>query len=337
MIVIAARAAREGRLPLVGRRPERGDEEAGEDGERRRLRGDRHERGDRGRGALVDVRRPLVEGRDRDLEGEADGDERDPDQDQRVVGEVGADALSDRREVGGAAGAAVDEGRAVEQGRRADRADDQVLEPRLERLRARAMRAAEHVERDREQLEGDEERDQVLGLREQDHPEHRPEQQRVRLAEAGLLGGGIAELERDHERRRGDHDQADRQREPVAAERAGDEVGVGLAELPDHQPGGGAEGQQRQRRGQPAPAARPDQPDEEDDDDPRDERDDRRERRVVDVRGVDHGALPSATGAYPVQPRSAAAAASGAGCGSGLTAARLRSTAFSPRVVIRPG
>ena len=42
-------------------------------------------RGDRGRRALVDVGRPLVEGGDRGLEGEADRGHRDPDQDQRVA------------------------------------------------------------------------------------------------------------------------------------------------------------------------------------------------------------------------------------------------------------
>ncbi len=166
---------------------------------------------------------------DRDLEGEADRDEGDPDQDQRIVGEIGADPLCDRGEVGRAAGAAVDERRAVEQRRRPDRADDQVLEPRLERLRPRAVRAAEDVERDREQLEGDEERDQVLRCGEQDHPEHRAEQESVALPEPGLLGGGVAELHRHDQRRRRDHDQPDRQRQAVATKGAGDEVDVRLA------------------------------------------------------------------------------------------------------------
>ena len=93
-IEIAASAASAGcQLSTAG--PERDLEEAHEDAERGRLGRHRHERGDRRRSALVDVRRPLVEGGDRDLEREPGGGEPDPDQDQRVVGEPGADPVAD--------------------------------------------------------------------------------------------------------------------------------------------------------------------------------------------------------------------------------------------------
>ena len=121
----------------------------------------------------------------------------------------------------GRARAAVDERQAVEQGRRAERADDQVLEPRFERFPALEGRAAEHVEGHREQLDRDEERDQVLRLGQQDHAEDRGEQERLELAVARLLSAGarrpaLATTAAPRPRRRGSRSG----RRPVRARRA---------------------------------------------------------------------------------------------------------------------
>ena len=70
-------------------------EEAQDDRERGRLGRDRHERGDRRRRALVDVGRPLVERRDRGLEGEAGDGERDAGQQQRVAERCRSLAIGD--------------------------------------------------------------------------------------------------------------------------------------------------------------------------------------------------------------------------------------------------
>ena len=75
-------------VPVILRRQQRDVEEAQQDRERRRLGRDRHEGGDRRRRALVDVGRPLVEGRHRGLEGEAGERERDAGQQQRVAGDA---------------------------------------------------------------------------------------------------------------------------------------------------------------------------------------------------------------------------------------------------------
>ena len=61
------------------------------------------------------------------------------------------------REVG-RAGRAVEHREAVEQRRRADRADDQVLQARLQRTLAAHLGRAQHIEGNREQLEADEQR-----------------------------------------------------------------------------------------------------------------------------------------------------------------------------------
>ena len=67
------------------------------------------------------------------------------------------------------AGRAVDERRAEEQDRRAEAADDEVLEPRLERADELDVDRAEDVEGDREPLEPEEERDQVVRRDEEGH------------------------------------------------------------------------------------------------------------------------------------------------------------------------
>ena len=208
-------------------------EEPRQGDERRGLGRHRHEGGDRGRRTLVDVRRPLVEGGHRGLEGEPGGDHRRADQDDGVVAVVSGEALGDPGEVGRAR-PAVEEREAVEHGRRADRADDQVLEARLQRALRAPGRGAEDVERDREQLERDEERDQVLGLRDQRHAENRAEQERVEGAEARLLGCGLADREHDDDRRGEAGDQGRREAERVEPQRAGDQVLV-RAPLPDRE------------------------------------------------------------------------------------------------------
>ena len=70
MIVITASVANAG-AQVVAALDQRDVEEPQDHAEGRRLGGHRHEAGDRRGRALVDVRRPLVERRDRGLEGEA--------------------------------------------------------------------------------------------------------------------------------------------------------------------------------------------------------------------------------------------------------------------------
>ncbi len=77
---------------------------------------------------------------------------------------------------------AVDHRQPVQQRRRADGADDQVLQPRLQRMLAAQLARAEHVERDRQELQPDEQRDRVLRGRQQRHAADRGQQQRVELA-----------------------------------------------------------------------------------------------------------------------------------------------------------
>ena len=100
------------------------------------------------------------------------------------------------------AGRAVDERRAEEQRRRADRADHEVLEPRLERADQVDVDRAQHVERDREPLEAEEERHQVRGLDEERHAGAGRREQDVVLGDVLLAHRLAVGDEHGDERRR---------------------------------------------------------------------------------------------------------------------------------------
>jgi hypothetical protein len=151
------------------------------------------------------------------------------------------------------------------------------------------VRRAQHVQRDRQQLEAEEHRHQVLGRDEHDHPEHRAEQQRVVLALARLGRRLRAPRQQHRGGGRDDEDHRQRQREVVDHERARHDLGVGVPAQNDaHR----RDGQDRERqRGHRVSAheAAAQQPHEQDDAHPGGQRDQRRQRVPVDVRGLDLG------------------------------------------------
>ena len=106
-----------------------------------------------------------MEGRHGRLERQTGQDQRQPDHEQRVVRLAGRGDLVEAEP----AGRAVHERRPEEQDRRAEAADDQVLQARLERFRAVRVEGAEDVQRDREPLQPEEQRHQVGRLDEKGH------------------------------------------------------------------------------------------------------------------------------------------------------------------------
>ena len=110
-----AEGHREGRedddhdVPVGGERPERLAEEPDDQREGADLRADREVAGDRRRGALVRVRRPVVERHRGDLERDARGQEREPHAQARASA-----APAGRRSAVRDCGHAVDPGRAGE-------------------------------------------------------------------------------------------------------------------------------------------------------------------------------------------------------------------------------
>ena len=156
-------------------------------------------------------------GRRRGLEREPGDDHRHPGDEQRVVR---ARRVPDRVEAE-LAGGAVGERGAEQQDRRAEAADDQVLEPGLERLLAVRVERDEDVERDREPLEPEEERHQVPGRDEERHPAAGGREERVVLAD--VVAAAVAPRdEHGGEPEAGDEHLGERG-EPVAAHRLGDQ------------------------------------------------------------------------------------------------------------------
>ena len=97
---------------------------------------------------------------------------------------------------------AVDERRAEQQRRRADGADDQVLEPCFERADQVDVDRTHHVEADREPLERQEESHQVGRGDEERHPGRGGGQQGVELGHV-LVAPALAVRDEDRDRSRG--------------------------------------------------------------------------------------------------------------------------------------
>lgn len=168
------------RPPVPGEAGEHDVQQAEQRAERGDLGGGGHEAGDRGRGALVDVRGPHVERHGADLEQEPRQDHRAADEEQRVVahggGEGGVDlgdrAVDDARDGGVRDGArvAVEEGDPEEEERRGERAEQEVLHRGLLRHQPLAAgEGAEEVERQGEDFQRDEQGQQVVRRREDQH------------------------------------------------------------------------------------------------------------------------------------------------------------------------
>ena len=268
---------------------EGGVEEAQKDAEGGDLGGDGHERGHGCGRALIHVWRPLVKRRDRCLEAQPGDAQRDADERERVAGEPAArERARDGGEVG-VAGGAVDHGDAVQQRGRADSADDQVLEAGLERVLAPQFAGAQHVQRDREELEADEQGDGVLSGGEQRHAADRREQQRKELAVLGFVRGARAPREQHRAGAAGGERVVQQQREVVDAQRAGDERLVRVP-TPDREPDARAErGERQQRHAVRAQRARGREAHEQHDRRAAEQRDQRRERGEVDVRAFEVG------------------------------------------------
>src|SRR4051794_1227618 len=266
------------------RRPQQPEREQ----ERRHLGRGRHERRDRRRSPLVDVGCPHVERGRRRLEAEAGDDHREAEHEERVGGRR---RVRDPREVD-AVRRAVDERRAEEERGRSERADDEVLEPRLERPLHVVVDRAHDVQRDREPLERQEHDHQVRGADEERHPRRAREQEREELRD--VLVGAMRDLLPPDERR-DEADPADQhlaERGPAVAVEGAADHGVPVCAV-DVQQDRGDEGAEESRGGDdrsegPARRARHEDGAEQRDEGRAEQDEDRRDRPPVDGRRVDH-------------------------------------------------
>ena len=182
--------------------------------------------GHRRRRALVHVGRPHVERHGGDLEAEADEQQRDAGEHQRVV------ALDRRRRPWSATPrpisemfvvptGAVDQGDAVEEERRREAAEHEVLDAGLLALSAlRRLLAASTYKRERQRLEAEEQHDQVVGRRHHDAADRGDQVQGVDLGPVvGLAAQVVVGQERheqqgDADRDRQEHRRTCRRRSP---------------------------------------------------------------------------------------------------------------------------
>ena len=229
------------------------------------------------------------------LEAEAGDDHREPGEQEHVAGQSlardrGGDPLE--REL---PCRAVDEREAEEQHRRAEAADDEVLQARLERADEVDVDRAHDVEADREPLEREEERHQVVRGDEEGHPGAGGREQRVVLGVVAVPAR-LAVRDADGEEARAGEDQLGERGEPVAADRVGDDsVAVGRVGVEDRRRDEGAGEAERAEEGRerlPGPG-RHEHGDEEREARDAEERELRREREPVDVRLRDHGPVSS--------------------------------------------
>ena len=185
---------------------------------------------------------------------------------------------------------AVHERRAEQQHGRAERADDEVLEPGFERAFDVVVDRAHDVERDREPLEREEEHHEVPGADEERHAGGRGEEEREELRDVVVVASHV--LPRDERHRETDAAEDDlRERSPAVAVEGARDDRLAVRRV-DVEPDRGDEAAEEAELGDD-PAERPPVPGrnehraEERDERSSEQHEDRREREPVDVRRLD--------------------------------------------------
>ena len=151
---------------------------------------------------------------------------------------------------GGVAGLAVDERHAVEEETGGEPAQHQVLERGLLGALLGVGEAAEDVERDREQLDAEEDHQQARCGGEEHHPDGGAEDERVVLAVVEATAVEVAGADEHHHERAGEDDPVDEEAEAVVGVAAvvREPLVGGVEPAPDHRPEGHREEQPAQRR-----------------------------------------------------------------------------------------
>ncbi len=234
---------------------ERDQEHAEERREPGRLRRGRHEARDRSGRALVHVGRPGMERHRRDLEAEADEQQREPGH-QRARSRTGCCCarnceipVSEVVPV-----APYDERDPVQEDRRRERAEHEVLDAGFLRAQPAAVECGEHVQRNRQHLEREEHDDQVVRGGHDDHAEAGEEHQREVLGRFELLATQVGDGHQQRERGRDDDEDPEVHAEAVdahhARHRADRTVVTDVDPLPGERSAGCEHAGRRERRTQ---------------------------------------------------------------------------------------
>ena len=207
----------DGGLPGFGVLPEAHDEHADHPREAGGLDARGHVRHNGARCALIHVGRPRVKRCGRNLERQAHKHEREADEQHALVGQLtlGQEGL-DRGQVG-RAGGAVDERDAVQQKRRGKRAEHEVFDACLLRLCAAQVHGREHVHRDRQRLDAEEQDDEVVGAGHDDATRRRQQQQHIELDADDALTAQVTDAQQRGEHNRAREHRSDEERKSVDA------------------------------------------------------------------------------------------------------------------------
>ena len=200
-----------------------------------------HEARHRGRRAVVHVRHPHVKRDRRHLEREPRGEQRRRGEEQR--GGPGRAATGRRqphrvRHVREARRPrrAVRERGAVQEDRRREGPEHEVLESGLRGPLAAPQVGGQAIDGQRHHLQGNEDDDEVGGLPQKAHAGSREERQRVVLPAGGAEGFQVAEGHEAREHESAAHHGRDDAREPVGDRRAGEQRRRGVSHLRDRRP-----------------------------------------------------------------------------------------------------
>ncbi len=189
-----------------------------------------HEGGDRRGRALVDIRRPHVEGDEADLEAEAHEEQGHPRQKQGGVPGPGGQGFGDGGEVGAAA-CAVEQGRAIDEEGAGKGPQQEVFHAGFHAAGVLSVDAGQNVEAQGEDLQGQEDHDQIRGAAHGHHAGGAEEEQGVEFADLGGELGHVADAEQNGQGRGGQDHQTSAKGEVVRDGRGLEEGGAGL--LPD--------------------------------------------------------------------------------------------------------
>ncbi len=325
------------RPPVVAVERQGDDEDPQQGGEGGHLADRGHERRHRRRCPLVDVRGPEVERHGGDLEAEPDEQEGDTGEDEGVVAldrDRAGQRADHRRDVRRPDGA-VDEGDAVQQERRREAAEHEVLEAALRAAGFAAVAGGEHVEGQRHRLQTDEQDDQVVRRAHHDGAGGGDEVEGVDLRPVHPLAGEVVVADEGDQQQAGADGDRHEHGEAVEGEGAADQRARALVAdvVPeDHRqhPGGTGRGRRDDRVPALRPARREGADDEQEQGDG-DEDEQRREREPADL-GPDERCVVLLEEHHP--PPSSTSSGSGSGMTSPVRASTCsirRSTLGSMR------
>src|SRR6202034_2000018 len=187
-------------------------------GETRRLRSSAHERRDRRRLALIDVRRPLMRQHARNLEkySRSDGPQREKSQQisPRKLHVPPLYRILNRGQVRRAS-QSIQNRKSIRQNAGAERAHQHVLHRRFVRAPVAPQKSAQHIKTQRHRLQAQEQHHQIVAARQEHHPHGGKQHQRVIFAVLLVLNLHVPYGNQNHQRGGGQKQEAKKDKKRI--------------------------------------------------------------------------------------------------------------------------